>query len=122
MGVSMRTCLILLAAGLSVTGCLADMDQEPATSRDLQAQAADRGRVLAVNTCANCHAVGREGASPLAAAPPFRDIVRRRSLADLEAAFVDGGITGHPAMPRYVFRASEIDDLIAYLQSLEDAG
>lgn len=120
MGVSMRTCLILLAAGLS--GCLADMGQGPATSRDLQAQAADRGRVLAVNTCASCHAVGREGASPLAAAPPFRDIVRRRSLADLEAAFVDGGITGHPAMPRYVFRASEIDDLIAYLRSLEDAG
>lgn len=42
----------------------------------------------------------------------------RRSLDDLETSFAQGLVTTHPAMPPYVFRASEIDDLIAYLDSL----
>ena len=32
---------------------------------------------------------------------------------------VDGAIADHPSMPDYVFRAREIDDLIAYLESLQ---
>jgi hypothetical protein len=44
--------------------------------------------------------------------------VDRRSLDDLETSFAQGLATTHPAMPPYVFRASEIDDLIAYLDSL----
>ncbi|MBB5747565.1 hypothetical protein GGR13_003193 [Brevundimonas variabilis] len=40
-------------------------------------------------------------------------------MNDLEAAFAAGLVTTHPAMPPYVFRASEIDDLIAYLGTLK---
>jgi len=77
------------------------------------------GGWVARRTCASCHAVARTGTSPMETAPPFRDIVRRRSLSELENRFVDGAIADHPSMPDYVFRAREIDDLIAYLESLQ---
>ena len=83
-------------------------------------EAAARGRAMALVGCASCHAVDRNGASPLAAAPPFRDVVRRRSIDELETAMSQGLVTTHPAMPPYVFRASEIDDLTAYFETLRD--
>ena len=93
--------------------------QEPTVERTVQRDAADRGGWVARRTCASCHAVARTGTSPMETAPPFRDIVRRRSLSELENRFVDGAIADHPSMPDYVFRAREIDDLIAYLESLQ---
>lgn len=93
----------------------------PPLSAAFEIEAASRGRAIAVIGCASCHAIDPTGASAFPAAPPFREIVRRRSLDDLEAAFVKGLVTTHPAMPPYVFRASEIDDLIAYLGTLEPA-
>ena len=87
-------------------------------STAMNAEAASRGQAIVVVGCVGCHAINATGPSVLAAAPPFRDIVRRRSLDDLETSFALGLVTTHPAMPAYVFRASEIDDLIAYLGSL----
>jgi len=92
--------------------------QTPSLSIALQTEAASRGRALAIIGCASCHAIDPTGSSALASAPPFRDVVRRRSLDDLETAFATGLVTSHPAMPAYVFRASEIDDLVAYLETL----
>ena len=66
--------------------------------------------------------MGLSGVSPYAAAPPFRDVVARRSLDDLETAMAQGLVTTHPAMPPFTFRAGEIDDLIAYLETLRQAG
>lgn len=88
---------------------------------DVVAEAAARGRRLADDACAGCHATGPVGSSPLADATPFRDVVHRRSLDQLEAGFAEGLVTAHPAMPAFVFRASEIDDLIAWLETLKDA-
>lgn len=88
---------------------------------DVVAEAAARGRRLADDACAGCHATGPAGPSPLADATPFRDVVHRRSLDQLEAGFAEGLVTAHPAMPAFVFRASEIDDLIAWLETLKDA-
>lgn len=93
----------------------------PSLSVAMELEAASRGRAIMVIGCASCHAIDPTGASSLPAAPPFRDVVRRRSLNDLETAFATGLVTTHPAMPPYVFRASEIDDLIAYLGTLESA-
>lgn len=87
----------------------------------MDAEAASRGRAITIIGCASCHAIDATGASPLAAAPPFRDVVHRRSLDDLETAFSTGLVTTHPAMPPYVFRAGEIDDLLAYFETLKTA-
>ena len=93
----------------------------PSLSATMDAEAASRGRAITIIGCASCHAIDATGASPLAAAPPFRDVVHRRSLDDLETAFSTGLVTTHPAMPPYVFRAGEIDDLLAYFETLKTA-
>lgn len=84
-------------------------------------QAVLRGQQITAGTCASCHAIGPVGDSPMAAATPLRVIVQRYPLDQLEEAFAEGLVTGHPAMPEYVFRAGEIDDLMAYLQTLKPA-
>ena len=76
--------------------------------------------VLGAVSCAPVQESGPTGASPLSAAPPFRDIVHRVPLDQLEQRFAEGLVTAHPAMPAFVFRASEIDDLVAWLETLED--
>lgn len=103
---------------LTIAGCAS---QEPSASAapTVTAQAADRGQRLAAGSCASCHATGQVGASPMAAAPPFREIAHRYPLDQLETRFAEGLATTHPAMPPFVFRASEIDDLIAWLQTLK---
>lgn len=90
----------------------------PSFSTAMDVEAATRGASIARTSCASCHAIEAVGASPLAIAPPFRQIVRRRSSDELAAAFERGLVTPHPAMPPYVFRANEIHDLTAYLDTL----
>ena len=78
-----------------------------------------RGRGLAQTLCSRCHAVGKHGLSPLAIAPPFRDLHKRYPVEDLTEALGEGISTGHPTMPEFRFDGPHIDDLIAYLRSLE---
>ena len=110
------SCAPVQESGPAAPGAVAARAAGPATA----AEAAARGQRLASSACAGCHAVGPTGASPLPAAPPFREIVHRVPLDQLEQRFAEGLVTAHPAMPAFVFRASEIDDLVAWLETLED--
>ena len=78
----------------------------------------ERGRSLAAAKCAACHAVGPTGDSALAAAPPLRDIANLYPPTQLQEAFGEGVMTGHSAMPQFVFEPREINALIAYLETL----
>ncbi|MEM7123900.1 MAG: cytochrome c [Pseudomonadota bacterium] len=78
----------------------------------------ETGRVLAQENCARCHAVGVNGESPHDEAPPFRDVVQQWPPAHLAEALAEGIVVGHPEMPEFTFSESEIDALIAYLESL----
>lgn len=111
-----------VAAVLAViaAGCAGHEAPRTPAAADPGDQAATRGQRIASVTCASCHAIAGGGVSPLPEATPFREIVRRYPLDQLEAAFAEGLVTGHPAMPPFVFRASEIDDLIAYLETVRD--
>lgn len=119
--------LVVLVAIAGLASCKTELAAEavtqvstrpPLLSTAMNAEAASRGRAIAVVGCASCHAIDATGPSTFVTAPPFRDIVGKRSLDELETSFAQGLVTTHPAMPAYVFRASEIDDLIAYLESL----
>ena len=115
-----------LTAVLAALVCLAGArPAQPAAmavpEQDALAEAAARGEQFAARACANCHAIGPAGVSPMAEATPFRVIVHRYPLDQLEEAFAEGLVTGHPAMPAVVFRASEIDDLVAYLETVRAA-
>ena len=78
-----------------------------------------RGLVLAKTHCAQCHSIDKAGPSPLAIAPPFRDLHKRYPVESLEEAFAEGISTGHPTMPEFRFEPDQIANLIAFLKSLE---
>lgn len=79
-----------------------------------------RGKSLVEANCTSCHAVGPTGASPVAEAPPFRTLSQRYPLSDLEEALAEGILVGHPMMPEFKLQPAQIDDLIAYLTSIQE--
>tara|TARA_R110002167_G_scaffold7394_19_gene35074 strand:+ start:108 stop:503 length:396 start_codon:yes stop_codon:yes gene_type:complete len=81
-----------------------------------------RGAALVQSRCVACHAVGPVGDSPLAMAPPFRELGRRYPVSSLQESFAEGLVTAHPEMPEFAFEPGQVRDLIAYLESLQDTG
>lgn len=86
------------------------------------AQTVEEGRQIAQKFCARCHAVGPNGNSPHADAPPFRRIAANRSARNLREILGEGMIVGHPNMPQWRFQAEDVSSLIAYLKSLSGKG
>ena len=79
-----------------------------------------RGRAFAEQNCGRCHAIGPSGESPNPKAPPFRSLHERYPVENLTEALAEGIRTGHSEMPQFdAFDTEQIDDLIAYLKSLE---
>lgn len=78
----------------------------------------ERGRSTAEAKCARCHAIGAEGESPLALAPPFRLLPERYAVEQLAEALAEGIVVGHPLMPEFTFDPPEIDALLSYIESL----
>ncbi len=62
------------------------------------------------------------GASTHPSATPFREIVAKGHVENLEEALGEGMIVGHPDMPQFRFGPSEVGALIAYLKSLSGKG
>ncbi len=81
--------------------------------------AEQRGFVFVQTNCGQCHAIGRFGTSPLAIAPPFRQLHENYPVEDLAEALAEGIVVGHPSMPQFQLDPGQIDDVIAYLKSLE---
>jgi cytochrome c len=125
----------VLVAAMALTACVSDFEtDEPAPappSAPVKSRAPapfpepgdiDRGRVLAQENCSACHAIGPTGESPYAPAPPFRTLHQRYDVEGLAEAFAEGILVGHKGekqMPEFMMTTEQIDDLIAYLKSLE---
>src|SRR4029077_9572001 len=77
------------------------------------------GQRLAQEWCAKRHAIGPVGASPLQVAPPFRELHLRFNVEDLAESLGEGILVGHPSMPDFRFDPDQIENLIAYLKTLE---
>ena len=86
---------------------------------EAHAAAADRGLTFAKANCSLCHAIGRHDESPLAIAPPLRTLHELYPVEELEEALAEGIVTGHPSMPQFQLDGAQINDLIAYLKTLE---
>jgi len=100
--------LVILLVGLAVLAAPALAQGNPQV-----------GRRLAEANCARCHAIGRVGESPLPIAPPFRALHTRYPVEDLAEALAEGIVVGHPTMPEFRLDPDQIDNLIAYLKTLE---
>lgn len=78
----------------------------------------DAGRHALDTRCSRCHAIGPDGRSPLAQAPPFRELMMRYPPENLAEALAEGIMSGHPDMPEYVLSPEEIEAVMAYLHTL----
>lgn len=77
------------------------------------------GHEILRKNCARCHGIDTIGDSPLAKAPPFREVVKRYDPSQLAEALAEGIVTGHNEMPEFEFEPDEISAIIAYLASLK---
>ena len=67
---------------------------------------------------ARCHAIGATGESAHPKALPFRFIVQRYPVEDLAEALAEGIVSGHPDMPVFAFEPTQINAILAYIDSL----
>jgi mono/diheme cytochrome c family protein len=77
------------------------------------------GQEIAQSRCASCHAIGSNTKSPLAGAPPLREVLAGYEDDEVLAyRFIEGMRVGHNEMPLFNFDVRSADALIAYLRSI----
>lgn len=127
-----KTTAGVLGAGFVAMACAsspAPVTPEPAASAtavpvasDLSAPSmTEQGRAFVTARCSSCHAVGRSGDSPVAQAPPFRTLSARYPLENLAEGLAEGLYVGHPVMPEFELTPEEVDAVIAWIGSIQDA-
>jgi mono/diheme cytochrome c family protein len=77
------------------------------------------GRVLAERMCAQCHAIGKTGASPHVGAPVFRALDRRVDLDSFIDRLREGLMADHPDMPTFRFGREDARAFVLYLRSIQ---
>ena len=102
-----------------VTGALVCFSNASSAQMSEQAEA---GHEIAERFCARCHAIGPHGDSPHKSAPPFRLIVAKGNVENLEEALGEGIVVGHSDMTRFQFSPKNVGALVAYLKSLSGKG
>lgn len=106
--------------GIAITAAAALMAGTPSIAgAEPLSPSAQRGLVFVRTNCAQCHAIGREGASPLSIAPPFRTLHQKYPVESLAESFAEGIVTGHPSMPEFRLEPDRINAVISYLKTLE---
>lgn len=111
-----RTSATALILGLALVAACSRGTEEtspPAAAAEMP------GETIAQNLCAGCHAIGLEGESPHADAPPFRTLSEKYPVRLLEEALAEGIAVGHEDMPEFQLEADEVEQLIQYLESIQ---
>ena len=99
--------MMFVAAMLALAGSLAHSDAHAAD--------AGNGRALAEKWCVNCHLIGSESRGGNSA-PPFTAIAAN---PDRDSAWLQTWLsTTHETMPEMPLTRRDIDDLVAYIQTL----
>ena len=73
----------------------------------------ETGRLIAETWCKPCHAIGSPRGTDVA--QPFADIAAKRTAQSIGAFLADP----HGAMPNIQLSRQQIDDVIAYMESLK---
>jgi mono/diheme cytochrome c family protein len=103
--------ILVCASILALAGCATDAPSQAAS-------AAARGHQVAQRACAACHALEPGSASPNAKAPGFASQDMRHT-AGLEGRVAALTRSGHYGMPPVRLRPAEVQDLVAYIASIE---
>ena len=122
-----RSGLMMIFAATVLSGCTLNhagqarmeaLPHSPNAPQPASRQIAS-GFAIVQKRCANCHAVGLQGASPRADAPPLRDLYKRYPVDGLRTAFKSGVHVCHLDMPTFTLPNDEVDAVIAYLGSID---
>jgi cytochrome c len=89
----------------------------PALAQDESARIAEGKRLATIN-CTKCHSIDAQGESPLADAPPFRDIAKNYDEMELVDGFMEGLAVRHPLMPDWDMTEPQAEELAAFMLSL----
>jgi cytochrome c len=101
--------MLAIASWLALSGPAAAQAQDPIR----------RGRTLLKEFCAECHAIGKSGASPMPSALPFRRLGRSFDFDNFPGRLQRGISSGHPAMPEFRFGGADARAATAYLRSIQ---
>lgn len=110
----MRNAMVVLSLAGVLAAC-ATMAPGPPMSAS---PAAERGLQFVTRSCAGCHAVGNVGQSANAVAPPFASVRMRHTAIGLERSLAEIARDGHGEMPPIYMTAAEVQDIVAYIESL----
>jgi len=77
------------------------------------------GEALVAAHCQSCHAIGRDGVSPKAGAPPFRTLHARHPMQALREPLTRAIAAPHDEMPKFALADEQIDRIVAYINSLD---
>ena len=98
-----------------ISSAIADMPDEGTVGDALA------GQNLAKNLCSACHALEVDKASPNEAAPNFNALTLTYPPEHLAEGFAEGIVVGtdaHIGMPQFTLAPDQIDNLIAYLETV----
>lgn len=90
-----------------------------AAAAEVTPAAVERGQKLAKTGCAMCHAIAGSAPSPLKGAPPFPTLLQTFPGRSLDEILAQGLRTPHAPMPMFLATSQNIDDLLAYLSSVQ---
>lgn len=79
----------------------------------------EAGRHIVELQCVSCHAVRSGDKSHNPSAPALRTLAERYPVTGLAEAFAQGIMQGHPNMPNFRFSSTQIDAILAYLESIQ---
>lgn len=111
--------LLCLALPLGGLGACTNTGASPASEAALAAPTLP-GQEIATRLCSGCHAIGRTDESAHPDSLPFRKISIRYPVRNLEEALGEGIFVGHPDMPPFQLEPDDIDDLLDYIESIQD--
>src|SRR5215467_10667217 len=77
-----------------------------------QSPAAQRGLTFVRVHCAQCHAIDKVSASPLAIAPPFRTLHLKLPTESLRRPLTEGIVANHPTMPQFRLDSDQLANLM----------
>lgn len=98
-------CLMLLALGVAAA---------TSTARATEME----GRAVLESNCGRCHAIDAKSESPLAQAPPLREVYLRYPIDQLEGGFAEGMGSRHRDMPQIQFSDEQVAAILSYLGSI----
>lgn len=111
----MRSLLLAATLALTLGACVQTQEAPVRPNANL-----GEGRRLAEIHCARCHAIGQTGISRHPQAPEFRRLNANYAIGALDEAFAEGVLVGHRAMPEFRFEPQQIDDLLGYIESIQE--